>query len=361
MLKPYVVLAVLLVAVVGCSSDKPADEGSATAPVDSASPDEAKRDAGWQPTPSAGGARATTKDSDAGSEPAADSGAASPKLEAFEKLAGAYCDKLTQCTSFGFERSYESGDACRTRRMALYKFWAELPDTGWTADSQKACFDAVYGLSCREFIDDNGQNACAPKGKRKDGEKCNAREQCTSRFCDAEGYGCGTCKTAPKEGASCREDNDCPDQNACLCDNGTPRCDEPRCRRLRDAEEACSPQVPCGAGLNCRAERCEVAPAAVGDECDPYAGVFCDTVSAGLVCTPEGCAKLTAAATCSPTAYCKDRNASCEIDPDSKAAACKAIPDDGEACDVVAGRNCRFPAICSKGKCQLPGAAALCK
>jgi len=307
------------------------------------------------------GARAAEED--AGAEPAgaAGSGKPAPALETFEKLAGAYCDKLVQCTHFGFERSYESGDECRKRRMHLYRFWSELPDTGWSADNQEACFKAVYSLSCREFIDDNGQKACFPKGTRTDGEPCNAREQCASRYCETAGYGCGTCKKAPEEGASCSEDNDCPDESACLCDNGTPRCDKPRCRRLRDAEEACSATTPCGAGLNCLAERCELAPDRAGASCNPAQGQHCDTVSAGLVCTPTGCAALKAADICSPTAYCKDRKTSCEIDPDSKEAACVAVPDDTGACDPEAGRTCRFPAVCSAGKCQLPGAAPRCQ
>jgi hypothetical protein len=216
-------------------------------------------------------------------------------------------------------------------------------------------------LSCREFIDDNGQKACGPKGKRKEGEPCNAREQCETRFCAADGYACGSCRKAPEEGASCVEDNDCPDENACLCDNGTPRCDSPHCRRLRDAEEACSEQMPCGAGLNCKAGHCQIAPDRAGAECNPFEGVRCDTVSAGLVCTQSGCAKLKSADVCSATEYCKDRKTGCEIANDSPQAACVPMPDDRGKCDVKTGRMCRFPALCNAGKCQLPGAAELCK
>jgi hypothetical protein len=309
---------------------------------------------------------AADRDSDAAPEsdaafPAANGGG---KMEAvssgLEKLAGAYCDKLVQCAGFGFERSYESGDDCRKRRMLLYSFWAKLPDTGWTADSEDACYKAVYGLSCREFVDDNGQKACAPMGKRKQGDACNAREQCESRFCSTDGYACGTCKKAPEEGASCSEDADCPDENACLCDNGTPRCKSPRCRRLHDAAEACAADTPCGPGLNCKAGKCEVAPDKVGADCNPATGVLCDTVSAGLVCTSSGCAKLKAADVCSPTEYCQDRKTSCEISKDSSNAACVAKPDDQGACDLAAGKSCKFPAVCSNSKCQLPGASALC-
>jgi hypothetical protein len=319
------------------------------------------QDAGSRPS-DAPRAAGSGKDDDAGAESAsaASSGTTTRELEAFEKLAGAYCDKLVLCTNFGFERSYESGDECRKRRMLLYTFWAKLPDTGWTSDNQEACYKAVYGLSCREFIDDNGQKACAPKGARKDGEPCNAREQCESRYCDAEGYACGTCKKAPEEGASCSEDNDCPDENACLCDNGTPRCDKPRCRRLRDAQEPCSATTPCGSGLNCQADRCEPAPDRAGANCNPAQGQHCDTVSAGLVCTPTGCAKLKAADTCSPTEYCKDRKASCEIDAEQKQAACVPTPGDTGDCDPKAGRTCGFPAVCHQGKCQLPTSAPLC-
>jgi hypothetical protein len=309
-----------------------------------------------------GSGRSTRADGDSDAGPTANTGssAADSGASTFEKLAGAYCDKLVQCTPFGFERSYESGDDCRRRRMQLYAFWSKLPDTGWTAEVEDACYKAVYGLSCREFVDDNGQKACAPKGKRKDGDPCNAREQCASRFCDSDGYACGTCKKAPEEGASCRIDDDCPDENACLCDNGTPRCKSPRCRRLRDAEETCAADTPCGPGLNCKDGRCQVAPDKVGAECNPAQGLLCDTVSAGLVCTSSGCAKLKAADVCSPTEYCKDRKTSCEISKDSASAACVAKPADTGACDLASGQSCRFPAVCSSGKCQLPGASPLC-
>jgi hypothetical protein len=300
------------------------------------------------------------KDSDAGPDSKTAGSAANSGGDVLAKLAGAYCDKLVQCTAFGFERSYESGDDCRQRRMLLYSFWSQLPDTGWTADTQNACYKAVYGLSCREFIDDNGQKACAPKGKRKEGEPSNAREQCQSRFCSSDGYACGTCKKAPDEGASCSLDDDCADEQACLCDNGTPRCKSPRCRRLRDAEEACAADMPCGLGLNCKDGHCQVAPDKVGAECNPAQGLLCDTVSAGLVCTSSGCAKLKAADVCSPTEYCKDRKTSCEISKDSANAACVAKPDDTGACDPATGHSCRFPAVCSSGKCQLPGASGLC-
>jgi hypothetical protein len=368
MSKLYFIAVILLSFAFACSSDN----GSSGSSSDTAAPDggpstrAVAKDAGPRPS-SAKVAASRDKDDDAGSEskrsePAAGNGNASAsELKAFEKLAGAYCDKLVQCASFGFERSYESGDDCRKRRMQLYVFWAELPDTGWTSDSKDACYKAVYGLSCREFIDDNGQKACAPKGKRKDAEPCNAREQCESRFCAADGYACGTCKKAPDESSSCAEDNDCPDETACLCDNGTPRCDNPHCRRLRDAEEACSEQTPCGAGLNCKSGRCQIAPDHAGAECNPREGVHCDTVSAGLVCTPSGCAKLKPADVCTPTEYCKDRNASCEIAKDSQQAACVPMPDDRGECDPKTGRTCRFPAVCSSGKCQLPGSAPNCK
>jgi hypothetical protein len=359
--RALVLFTFLLSFALGCGSDDAARSSGTSAPPVGGGSSRAPnivRDAGIRSDSTR--AAGSGKDDDAGADSAAVGGKGAAGLQAFEKLAGVYCDKLVQCTHFGFERSYESGDECRKRRMMLYSFWAELPDTGWAADHQEACYKAVYDLSCREFIDDNGQKACTPKGTRKDGAPCNAREQCASRYCDAEGYGCGTCKKAPEEGASCSEDNDCPDESACLCDNGTPRCDKPRCRRLRDAQEACSATTPCGAGLNCQAERCEVAPNNAGASCNPAQGQHCDTVSAGLVCTPTGCAQLKAADTCSPTEYCKDRKTSCEIDPDSKQAACVAMPEDDGKCDLKGGPTCRFPALCNKGKCQLPGKAPLC-
>ena len=205
--------ALALSVVVGCggSSAPTASAEGGTARADaSTSSAEVSKDAGAR----VGSSKSTAadRDSDAGPEsdaaaPAANGGG---KMEAvsggFEKLAGAYCDKLVQCAGFGFERSYESGDDCRKRRMLLYSFWAKLPDTGWTADSEDACYKAVYGLSCRDFVDDNGQKACAPMGKRKQGDACNAREQCESRFCSTDGYACGTCKKAPEQGGSCSED-----------------------------------------------------------------------------------------------------------------------------------------------------------
>lgn len=350
-----VVSQVVWLLTLGCGSDDPRNGHSAPASTDGSSTNGAKG-TGFRPVE----LPEVRKDDDAGSEPAADRGKPESHLDAFRKLAGAYCDKLVQCAPFGFERSYESGDECRKRRMLMYSAWAELPDTGWTADNIEACYEAVYSLSCREFIDDNGQKACAPKGKRKDGEPCNTREQCGSRYCDAEGYACGTCKKSPKEGASCREDNDCPDESTCLCDNGTPRCDKPRCRRLRDAQEACSATQPCGSGLNCVRERCEPAPDRPGESCNPAEGRHCDTVSAGLACIQGTCTPLQAADTCSPSEYCKDRNTGCQIDPDKKQAACVPVPEDGEPCNPKVGLNCRFPAVCSQGKCQLPGAAPLC-
>jgi hypothetical protein len=358
--RALVVLSTFLLSfTLGCGSDGASQSGSSAPAVQGGSKaPSVAQDAGARPNdPRGTRASESGKDEDAGADSAS---AANSGTTAFEKLAGAYCDKLVQCANFGFERSYESGDECRKRRMLLYTFWSKLPDTGWTSDNQDACFQAVYGLSCREFIDDNGQKACAPKGTRKDGEPCNAREQCESRYCDAEAYACGTCKKAPEEGASCSEDNDCPDESACLCDNGTPRCDKPRCRRLRDAQESCSAATPCGTGLNCQSERCEPAPDRAGASCNPAQGQHCDTVSAGLVCTPTGCAALKPADICSPTEYCKDRKSSCEIDAEKKQAACVAMPSDSGDCDPKAGKSCSFPAVCSKGKCQLPGAASFC-
>jgi len=365
----------------GCGEDS--DKAVATSGRTDAGADAALGDSGASrstSTRSAGGsaaldgkqAAAAAKDEDAG---AATGGAADDAKQedteraqagavskAFDKLAEVYCDKLAKCSAFGFGRSYQDADDCRARRTLLYGFWSKLPDSGWTAEAVLECSSAVDTLSCREFVDDNTVAACMPKGNRKVGESCNAREQCESRFCSSQGYACGTCREAPAQGASCTLDGDCPDNSACLCDNGTPRCSEPRCLRLRDAEEACSPQQPCGAGLNCVDSRCQPAPSVAGDACDPFQGVMCDTVSAGLVCTESGCAKLLPAAVCSPTEYCQDRRTSCEISADSATAECVPTPDDaGGACDVRTGRMCRFPALCVAGQCQLPGAASLCE
>ena len=121
--------ALALSVVLGCGSDAPATAStdSSAARADARTSSSFVKDAGNR----VGSGRSTrAKDNDAGPDSESAGAAANSGNEGFEKLAGAYCDKLVQCTPFGFERSYESGDDCRKRRMLLYSFWAKLPDTG---------------------------------------------------------------------------------------------------------------------------------------------------------------------------------------------------------------------------------------
>jgi hypothetical protein len=379
-------LVVLLSSGAGCGSDDAKPSTNAGAVVDSEDAGPAA-DSGMraQPGESSGSKPATSKGSNGtapgsaasaksdgngaggkgGSAASATNSAAGAAADAntlsrFEKLASAYCGKLSECAAFGFGRNYVDADECRKRRLSLYEFWAASPDTGWTPDSIDGCAKVISGIGCRDFVDEKGLQACAPKGKRKPGEQCNTREQCETRFCDAAGYGCGVCGNAPAAGASCAEDNDCPDEHACLCNDGTPRCNNRRCLRLRDADEECSAQAPCGSGLNCLQGRCKAAQNMEGAACNPIDGVECDTVSSGLVCGEKGCTKLKPADVCSPTEYCKDSRTTCEVSDDGMSAKCAPLPEDNGSCDVVKGRLCRFPALCASGTCQLPGAGPLC-
>jgi hypothetical protein len=277
-------------------------------------------------------------------------------LSAFTAVAEMDCGKIAQCGPFVFNAQFGDMQTCRTRRMLIFSWIATLPGVGWTPPKVAACKAVIEAQSCRQYVDDDGQPECLVAGTRQNGEACSWREQCASRFCSTSGYDCGTCAAAPSEGASCIEDNDCPDRTVCGCPDGSGACTQPLCVRPRNDGEACSIGTPCGYGLNCLIDgRCHAAPNQANSPCSPADGVQCDVFTQGLVCSNNACLKLTAADTCSATTYCRQRNSIC----DANTGACSAPPTDTGPC--ADGDSCAFPALCVAGSCQLPGAGAQCQ
>jgi hypothetical protein len=286
------------------------------------------------------------------------SGVSAELMTAVSQYVDMQCAKIAQCVPWAFETGFLSDmQRCRTRWHLQYDWVAALPATGWTASKLAGCRSAQEALTCRQYIDDVGQPECQVAGMRQNGEPCNVRDQCASRFCGASSNGCGACAAAPALGASCDDDSDCPDMASCVCPDGSSSCAQTQCLRRAGEGAACGVGSPCNFDLNCGTDnRCHAPPDQAGATCSAVGEVACDLVAKGLACSANGtCQKLTAADTCSETTFCRQPGSVCHADT----GVCDPPPTDGGACS--ANGSCLYPAGCVSGKCVLPSDVKICQ
>lgn len=295
----------------------------------------------------------------AGAGGSAGSNASAELMTALSQYVDSQCAKLAQCLPFTFEIQFQSDmQRCRARWHLQYDWVGSLPGSGWNASKLTACKNAHEALTCRQYMDDEGQPECLVAGTHQNGEPCNVRDQCASRFCAAAANGCGVCAPAPAAGADCDEDPDCPDTAAnCLCPDGSSSCAQPQCLRRGGEGAACGTGAPCSLSTNCGADgRCHAPPDQVGAACSSGGNLACDLFVQGLTCSANGtCQRVMLADTCSATTFCRDVSSMCHMDT----GVCDPPPSDGGACSE--NGTCVFPAGCVNGKCVLPSDAKLCQ
>jgi hypothetical protein len=270
------------------------------------------------------------------------------------KLAAALCDRLNRCSPYQLRLYYGDVATCSERVQLTCAPYVELPGSSWTLDRLRACTAGYQNGTCGDYFAAGGPLDCRPQpGKLADGAVCANSNQCKSALCSiSAGSGCGTCITPAQKGQACSLQKPCALGTSCASG---------KCESDGASGDACGlGKAPCGVGLYCKTASCAPVlkvgdtcnPAAPASECDPIAGLYCDTMSrkcmafkivdAGQACGQgmDGIAMCAEAGTCSGTA------------PSFK---CVAAAADGAACGNATpdNLNCVSPAGCAAGVCRV--------
>ncbi len=193
------------------------------------------------------------------------------------------------------------------------------------AASLATCAKETTSWSCEEYYDHGYIRSCEPLGTLGTGEQCSTDRDCESGFCGAETGACGRCVKPFRDGDKC-------DKAPTHCASGS-WCAAGRCQQGRKLGESCV-EVPCAQGLACNGEPgkqvCEKAGLA-GDRCGEEQRC---ASRRGLKCNDRGVCVRSIEAVAAP-----------------------ALPDNADCSDQKGSTLCDWPAVCWKGKCQLPPSA----
>jgi hypothetical protein len=280
----------------------------------------------------------------------------SPALaDAIQRLASAFSGKDWACEPGQVRLAH--GDSIRAdQRMLRYLSWlVSLPDTGLSSEHMRACADAAQRQSCEEFLSARTPTPveCQTAGLRAVGEPCADSEQCTTGYCTAVDYGCGTCTPLPKPGDPCSRNEHCGEGEGLVCSEGG------TCKQTAAEGAQCGDQQPCDRLFDCVQGTCMRKQTAVGDPCGPDAGTpspWCD-LGQYLVCAPQSnsCVRFDLAAageSCVGAVLCEARG-TCD------GGSCVRGPGDGDPCDD-SQRFCAPTSRCVRGRCVPPPTSDPC-
>lgn len=281
--------------------------------------------------------------------------------QACTDVATARCGQLSTCSPADLTKRWPDAATCEAREKLACMDALAAPQTAATPTSDKACADALASETCDAFLTTAAPpEACLPQhGPRGSGAACAFAAECASGFCSvADDALCGTCGDEPAPGASCATSGCGPTMT---CVKTTMTCQVPG-----TANSACTKDTPCGAGFACVASTStcqpEVATAGsacdpkrmTGPDCDPAAGLTCDTQSLSCVTQPIVAAGQPCGLVGTTRTACS-AGATCSIPAGETMGTCIAPAADGGACNSDAGPFCETPAKCVNGACALPG------
>jgi hypothetical protein len=291
--------------------------------------------------------------------------------QACSLLANTRCMELQTCSATNLLRRFGDLKTCVEREQLACSQSLAAPETAATPTTIKACVAAVTGETCAQFFAIPPPDAClAQMGPRDVGAPCAFSSQCASAFCTVGANElCATCQPPPPAGASCATSGCGPNMN---CVAATMQCQIPVAEN-----GACDRTLPCAQGLTCVGAMTSTMGTCMmsvelmggvcdpthlnGADCDPAAGLSCDTTAHRCVTEPlaepgQSCGTVGAAFT---RCY---KGASCITPAGHTAGTCVAPAGDGKPCDTQSGPLCTFPARCvpassgvTNGTCRLPG------
>ncbi|MBS1151603.1 MAG: Thiamin-phosphate pyrophosphorylase [Myxococcaceae bacterium] len=282
-----------------------------------------------------------------GSSGGAGGGSAITAEQACTNLATAFCNKVNSCTPFAIGAFYGDVATCIARMKLTCLPPLGLSNSGASPAKIDACVPMMTSASCAAMR--AGTAGCHFTGALAAGAVCGSESQCASGYCKLSSFSCGVCAAKVTNGGNCTASEDCLSGSTCI--NAV-------CVAKRALGAACSPTLPCGDLLYCKAGQCSAVVTTAGQACDPNDSDSCDFLS-GLFCnSSDVCAQIQAAA---PGAACGALvsgyvdcagGGTCKTNG-GLSGTCIAPAADGAACDFNNGVDCRASAACEAGVCKL--------
>jgi hypothetical protein len=218
---------------------------------------------------------------------------------------------MVKCGDGGFfQANFGDMARCTSRIDAGCRASLKAPGTGETQEHLEQCVSKVDRL-CTDFFGRNTKlwlqtpwaGLCdlnLPHGTVAEDGACGENAQCgTAQFCRPGPSGCGTCKPALGEGATCSDDLDCGPRLICASNK--------TCEPVGFVNAGCAVDRPCAANLFCleSIKQCRETVAKAGDKCDGKTNA-CDAAH-GLVCgTGNTCTTTTIKPPVADGAACVD-------------------------------------------------------
>jgi hypothetical protein len=285
--------------------------------------------------------------------------------QACTALAQDTCTKLSTCAAADLQRRWPDLATCETRQKLACTDALKAPKTAQNPTREDTCGSEIAAESCTTYLSGvEPPNECtAPVGPLATGAACSFAGQCATGFCAiASNALCGTCATEPVAGASCANSG-CGQTLNCVAT--TMLCQAP----VTDGG-ACSRDLPCIQGEACvgatqtamgtcmaqvttAGATCD-ARTMTGPNCDPAAGLVCNTMTNMCVMQPLVAAGQTCGVINNVNTGCL-AGATCQRATGSMTGTCVGPAADGATCDATNGPDCTTPAKCVAGTCQLPG------
>lgn len=201
------------------------------------------------------------------------------------------CARLSSCSPWVIEQSYQSASGCRKTLSKSCLDSLAPADVLSSAAGVFDCASTMKSVTCSQLINNELPLDChAPRGRRADGSGCEVDAQCASARCvkglhDER----GSCQELADKGGACADASDCEAPLICAA-NG-------RCSELGKRGVVCSENRPCRYPLSCLDDDCSPSTTGVcgGAECDPRSPERLSTA-----CTEYAAALCTQLASCSP-------------------------------------------------------------
>jgi hypothetical protein len=286
--------------------------------------------------------------------------------QACADLAGALCDKIASCSSFGFQLVYPDAATCKSRAALTCPMG--LMANGATAKPSdlEACKQGYVNAACDDLVAGNQPAACQLTGSLMAGAACAENLQCAgaNSYCNIPAnQTCGVCATRAAAGAACGQTSDC--QSGLVCGKGTGQA-MGTCVTPGAEGGSCDSPHPCKSPLVCVTQTCSkpVGPGGACDSgaqnCDILQGLYCSqakvctmalTAGAGGACGVTG-------TTAAPTATLCMAGSTCKLPSNGFMGTCQAPAADGAMCDATNGPSCISPAVCTNGACKIPDPTA---
>lgn len=267
-------------------------------------------------------------------------------------VAAALCTKFESCnTGAMLSIVFDDLAHCVARMKLVCAVELVAPDVASTVAEVQACANAINATSCGDGFDPDSVAECRWVGARANGGACGVNAQCTSGFCDKRppSSECGTCAALPQAGEACPAER-CAPGHKCVAPG--------KCMKLVAIGAACDASTPCASSGYCLGKKC-VAPAHLGDKCDPLGRggpgcsemITCDTKT--KICRPPTLANVGEPCGLVGTELRACTRSWCEAH--GEGGKCIARVAEGGTCTT--SEACVVPATCVSGTCKMPNPA----